>query len=125
MSSATAIPMSIITLALVFYSIGVWAERISGKLKWWHWVFFVLGLICDTLGTGAMFELAGGMTFDVHGLTGLLAIVLMLIHAVWALIVLIKKDEKAIRSFHKFSLLVWCIWLIPYFSPVVIGLFEG
>ena len=123
MSTATAIPMSIITLALVFYSIGVWAERISGKLKWWHWAFFILGLICDTLGTGAMFELAGGMTFDVHGLTGLLAIVLMLIHAVWAFIVLIKKDEKAIQSFHKFSLLVWCIWLIPYFSPVILRLF--
>jgi len=22
--------------ALVFYSIGVWGERISGRLKWWH-----------------------------------------------------------------------------------------
>ena len=125
MGAAAAIPMSIITLALVFYSIGVWAERISGKLKWWHWAFFALGLICDTLGTGAMFELAGGITFDVHGLTGLLAIVLMFIHAVWAFVVLIKKDEKAIHSFHKFSLLVWCIWLIPYFSPVVLALIEG
>jgi uncharacterized repeat protein (TIGR03987 family) len=123
MGTNTAIPMSIITFALVFYSIGVWAERISGKLKWWHWAFFILGLICDTLGTGAMFELAGGMTFDIHGLTGLLAIMLMLIHAVWAFIVLIKKDEKAIQSFHKFSLLVWFIWLIPYFSPVILRLF--
>jgi uncharacterized repeat protein (TIGR03987 family) len=108
----------IITSALVCYSIGVWSERIAGKLKPWHLVFFWLGLICDTWGTGMMFEFAGGMMFDVHGLTGLLAIVLMLIHAVWATVVLVRKDERWINNFHKFSVIVWLIWLIPYFSPI-------
>ena len=112
----------IITLALVFYSIGVWGERISGQLKIWHLVFFWLGFICDTLGTGMMFEMAGGMTFDVHGLTGLLAIVLMLVHATWATIVLVRKDERWINNFHKFSVVVWLIWLVPYLSPMIIGL---
>jgi len=108
----------IITSALVFYSIGVWSERFQGRLKPWHLAFFVLGLICDTWGTGMMFEMVGGMTFDIHGITGLVAIILMAVHAVWALVVLIKKDEKAIQNFHKFSLVVWFIWLIPYFSPM-------
>ena len=112
----------IITLALVFYSIGVWGERISGSLKIWHLVFFWLGFICDTWGTGMMFEMAGGMTFDVHGLTGLLAIVLMLVHAIWATIVLVRKDEQWINKFHKFSVVVWLIWLVPYLSPMIIGL---
>ena len=117
-SSATII----ITAALVFYSIGVWGERILGRLKWWHLVFFVLGLICDTWGTGMMFEYVGGMAFDVHGITGLIAILLMFIHAVWAFVVLLKKDEKAIMNFHKFSVFVWFIWLIPYFSPMFFGM---
>jgi len=108
----------IITLALVFYTIGVWSERIAGRLKPWHLAFFWLGLLCDTWGTGMMFEYAGGLTFDVHGLTGLLAIVLMFIHAVWATIVLVRKDEHWIKNFHKFSVVVWLIWLIPYFSPM-------
>jgi uncharacterized repeat protein (TIGR03987 family) len=112
----------IITLALVFYSIGVWGERISGSLKIWHLVFFWLGFVCDTWGTGLMFEMAGGMTFDVHGLTGLLAIVLMLVHAIWATIVLVRKDERWINKFHKFSVVVWLIWLVPYLSPMIIGL---
>ncbi len=112
----------IITLALVFYTIGVWSERISGRLKPWHLVFFWLGLACDTLGTGMMFEFAGGLTFDVHGLTGLLAIVLMFIHAIWATIVLVRKDEHWIQNFHKFSVLVWLIWLVPYFSPMFFAL---
>ncbi len=112
----------IITAALIFYSIGVWGERISGRLKWWHFVFFVLGLICDTLGTGMMFEYVGGMAFDVHGITGLIAILLMLFHAIWALVVLLKNNEKALVNFHKFSLVVWLIWLIPYFSPMIFGM---
>ncbi|MBN1667187.1 MAG: TIGR03987 family protein [Anaerolineales bacterium] len=112
----------IITAALVFYSIGVWGEKISGRLKWWHFAFFVLGLICDSWGTGLMFEMVGGMSFDVHGITGVIAIVLMFIHALWALIVLLKQDEKAILNFHKFSIIVWLIWLIPYFSPMLFGM---
>jgi len=112
----------IITLALLFYSIGVWGERITGKLKPWHLVFFVFGLICDIWGTGMMFVMAGGMTFDIHGITGLIAILLMLIHAVWALVVLLRKEGNAISNFHKFSVGVWFIWLIPYFSPMFFNL---
>ena len=108
----------IMAAALVFYSIGVWGERISGRLRPWHLVFFALGLICDTVGTGMMFDYVGGMTFDIHGITGLIAIILMLIHAIWALITLIKNDEQALKNFHKFSVAVWAIWLVPYFSPM-------
>ena len=112
----------IMAATLIFYSIGVWGERIVGRLKWWHLLFFVLGLVCDTWGTGMMIEMVGGLTFDIHGITGVLAIALMIVHAIWALIVLVKKDEKSIVSFHRFSIVVWIIWLIPYFSPMFFGM---
>jgi uncharacterized repeat protein (TIGR03987 family) len=118
MDTAT-ISMIIISLALIFYSIGVWSERIQGKLKPWHLVFFWLGLVWDTWGTGLMMEMAGGLTFDVHGVTGGIAILLMLIHALWATAVLIQRNEYAIHNFHRFSLFVWFIWLIPYLSPMI------
>lgn len=119
MNGSSSAPMIIITLALVFYSIGVWSERFQGRLKAWHLVFFWLGLVCDTWGTGLMIDMAGGLTFDIHGVTGVIAIVLMMIHAVWATLVLVKKNEKAILNFHKFSVAVWLIWLVPYFSPMI------
>jgi uncharacterized repeat protein (TIGR03987 family) len=115
----------IINLALVFYSIGVWAERFQGRLKIWHTALFWLGLVCDTWGTGLMFDFVGGMTYDIHGYSGLLAIILMLIHAVWAAVVLWKKDEAMIVNFHKFSVFVWLIWLIPYSSPMVLRMIEA
>jgi uncharacterized repeat protein (TIGR03987 family) len=112
----------VITLALVFYSIGVWSERFQGRLRPWHLVFFWAGLVCDTIGTGMMLDFAGGLTADIHGISGVLAIVLMLIHAVWASIVLARRDERLILTFHRFSLVVWAIWLIPYFSPMFFAL---
>ena len=124
MTGTGTAPMIIISLALVFYTIGVWSERIQGRLKPWHLVFFYLGLVCDTWGTGLMIEMAGGLTTDIHGVTGVLAILLMMIHAIWATAVLVKKDEKAITNFHRFSLVVWFIWLIPYLSPMLLSMPE-
>ncbi|MBC8492387.1 MAG: TIGR03987 family protein [Chloroflexi bacterium] len=118
MSNQMILSTILIVLALICYSIGVWSERIAGRLKAWHVVFFWLGLIFDTTGTGMMMGMAGALTLDVHGLTGVAAIVLMIIHAVWATIVLVRKDERAILNFHKFSVVVWAIWLIPFFSGI-------
>jgi len=111
-----------ISLALVFYSIGVWSERLAGRLKGWHLVFFWGGLAFDTAGTGMMFEIAGGIGTDIHSITGLAAIILMVIHAAWATIVLLRKDEKAITSFHRFSVIVWAIWLVPYFTGFFVSM---
>ena len=114
-----ALATVLITLALVFYSIGVWAERLAGQLKVWHLIFFWGGLACDTIGTTMMFEFAGGMTADLHGISGTIAIGLMVIHATWASIVLIRRNERLISTFHRFSVVVWAFWLIPYFTPAV------
>lgn len=111
-----------INLALLFYTIGVWSEKKQGKLKKWHLIIFWIGLAFDTLGTTLMGKIAnGGFKLNFHGITGLLAIILMLLHALWATYVLIKNDEKAKISFHKFSIFVWGIWLIPFLSGAIFG----
>lgn len=113
-----------ITLALILYTVGVWMEKIQKELKIRHLVLFVLGLICDSTGTALMSKLADHSTskaLGVHGVTGAIAIIFMVVHAAWAALVLAKKDEKKQQNFHKFSIFVWLIWLIPYF----IGMFMG
>lgn len=112
-----------ITLALIFYTIGVWSEKQQGVLKKWHLIVFWCGFIFDTTGTTIMSIIAkNGFQLNFHGITGLLAIALMLFHAVWATIVLIKGDEKSKINFHKFSVVVWFIWLIPYISGAIFGM---
>lgn len=118
-----------ITLALIFYTIGVWSERKANTLKRWHVVVFWIGLLFDTTGTMTMERIAGtgnmsisSTQLAIHGITGFLAIVLMLFHAVWATWVLYKNDEKKKAIFHKFSIAVWFVWLVPYIIGMIIGM---
>ena len=114
-----------ITLALIFYTIGVWSEHRAKLLKPAHLVFFWLGLCADTTGTMMMSNLAdgsGGGLMGAHGITGMIAIILMMIHAVWATVVLVRKDEKAMHTFHKFSVVVWVIWLVPFVLGMMMGM---
>ncbi|ASR49942.1 HsmA family protein [Paenibacillus kribbensis] len=113
-----------INLALVAYTIGVWAERISGRLKPKHLVFFLFGLLFDGIGTGFMGQLNPSKEINLHGITGMVALVLMLIHAIWATIVLWRKNKKQIDQFHKLSLAVWGLWLVPYLIGVGLSIFK-
>lgn len=125
MSTKLILAIVTISLALVFYTVGVWTEHKQKNLKWQNLVFFWLGLVFDTTGTTIMTSISqssGTNGFmSVHGITGALTIVLMIIHAVWATVVSARKNEKAQHTFHRFSIVVWCIWLIPY----LIGVFMG
>lgn len=112
-----------ISLAFVFYTVGVWSEKFQGRLLTWHAVMFWIGLACDVTGTTAMSKLAGSsFQFNFHGITGMLAILIMLLHAVWATAVLVKNDEPARENFRKLSVHVWAIWLLPYISGLVFGI---
>lgn len=129
MSNILIFAIVAITLALIFYTIGVFSERKSKNLKKNHVIIFWLGLICDTTGTLTMSKIAksgantmSAMGLTLHGVTGFLAIVLMLFHAIWATWVLYKNEEKKKETFHKFSIVVWLIWLIPYFIGMILGM---
>ena len=129
MDSKLILAIVTITLALVFYTIGVFGERKAKSLEKKHVIIFWLGLIFDTLGTLTMSKIAqegikeaSNISQTIHGITGALAIVLMLFHAGWATWVLYKNDEKKKATFHKFSITVWLVWLVPYIVGMIIGM---
>lgn len=119
-----------ITLALIFYTIGVWSERRAKVLKYWHVIVFWLGLIFDTIGTTSMtmiansndYKVKSGLTQYIHGITGVSAIILMLFHALWATLVMYRDNKKQRETFHRASVVVWSIWLIPYILGAIIGM---
>jgi uncharacterized repeat protein (TIGR03987 family) len=124
MSSLMIVSATLITLALVFYSLGVWSERIAGYLEPWHVAAFWTGFAFDVSGTVAMTSMAEG-NFDLresHTLTGQIALWLMLAHAIWATRVAAKGTEQARQGFQRYSLIVWLIWLIPYFGGWYLGM---
>ena len=111
-------------MALIFYSLGVWSERIAQYLRSWHVASFWTGLIFDVSGTIAMHQLADS-NFDIlepHTLTGQIALWLMLIHAIWATWATRSGTKKTRTNFHRYSLFVWLLWLIPYFGGMYLGM---
>jgi uncharacterized repeat protein (TIGR03987 family) len=110
------------TLALIFYSVGVWNERLSKRLKHWHVHLFLLGVITDAIGTWLMFENLGYIKFTPHTVSGFIAFFLMVFHYFWASLVLKRNNEEQLTSFHKFSVFVWAIWMVSYLSGMVLGI---
>lgn len=123
MNVSLALAAGVISLALVFYTAGVFLERRAGTLKPRHLAFFYLGLVCDFAGTSAMARLvpAGGADFS-HAVTGGIALVLMLVHAAWATVVVIRRNPVSLARFHRLSVAVWLFWLVPYVSGMLMGM---
>lgn len=108
-------------LALALYSVGVWAAFATKRLKPWHLVFFWGGFLADSTGTELMRRLAGGFHWAPHTVSGAAALVLMLLHAAGASVVLVRGNDTTLRAFHRVSITVWSLWLIPFFSGLWLG----
>lgn len=119
--------------AFIAYTVGIWSEKIQGQLKGWHVLLFWCGLVFDTLGTAAMailYRETAGNTLqglagfwsphnDFHSLTGAFALGVMLLHAAWATLVVCNKKVEWVMKFHRYSVTVWVIWLIPFISGML------
>lgn len=117
--------VSLMLAAFAFYSLGVWSAVLARQLKPWHAALFWLGFACDTAGTEMMRQMAGGFRWGFHTATGGLALLLMLVHAVWATAVLVRGSEARLRTFHRTSLMVWLVWLIPFVTGLIMGRRSG
>lgn len=101
-----------ILLAAAFYTVAVFAERRAGVLKPWHLGTFWTGFVFDVTGTTLMSAVAGGWKVNIHGVLGVAAIVVMLVHCVWASVAVALKQEAVLRKFHRFSVAVWALWMV-------------
>lgn len=125
MTSMLGAAVAAITAALLFYTIGVFGEQRAGILKGRHLAFFWAGLVFDLIGTSIMGRIAAADSAAasvLHAATGGIALVLMTVHAVWATLVLIRKNQRRLANFHTFSRVVWLFWLIPYLIGMLLGM---
>lgn len=121
------VPAIVMSLAFVFYTTGVWSERIQRDLRGWHVALFWLGLASDGYATSFMRALVatGERAGFVHTVTGVAAFGLMAVHAAWATWVLFRGSREARAGFHRYSIVVWAIWLVPYFGGMIAGMARG
>jgi len=116
MSSTLVASVILVTAALGLYSFAVWGEQVTHKLRRGFILAFWAGFACDTAGTSLMALIASESpnVNYLHTSAGLLAIVLMGLHALWAVRVWQRKDQRAEELFHRFSRYVYWLWLFAF-----------
>ncbi len=110
-----------IVLALVLYTVGVWSERLTGRLKSRHLVVMWAGLVADVVATALMASLAGGFHLSLHSFAGVLGILLMAFQTVWGTTALARRDEVALARFHRMGIYIWMIWLVAFVSGAILS----
>ena len=110
------------TVALVLYTISVWSERLQRHLKTWHLVVFGLGVVADVAATWLTIEFVGAIVFTPHAIFGFTSLCLMALHFIWAVAVYASDRKAGMSQFHRFSLLVWSVWMLSYITGFVSGL---
>jgi len=116
------IPAIVITLAMLFYTTATWWEKLISRLRIQQLIIFWIGLVFDTVGTTLMIMNSTIAGLSLHSMSGYIGIILMFIHTCWATVVLFRKNEKAIINFHKFSVVVWTLWMFSFINGVVLGM---
>ncbi|RJO59624.1 TIGR03987 family protein [Candidatus Parcubacteria bacterium] len=107
--------IALVSLALIFYTLAVWAEQIKGSLAVWMVCAFAGGFACDFLGTSIMSWLAPTHASNLHTCCGLAALLIMFLHLIWALLAL-KKSGRTRHFFHQYSVYAWGIWLVAFLT---------
>ncbi len=116
------ISVVLFSIAMVFYTWGVWSERKQKYLMPKHVKLFACGVAADCLATLLSSIVIGGVVWTPHAIMGFVSLGLMAVHFVWSVIAIRQNKPDTLRRFHRLSLLVWSVWMVSYLSGFVLGL---
>jgi hypothetical protein len=106
-----AISMS---LALIFYTIGIAMTVITGKVRKRQVVLQAIAICFDAFGTVCMVINSGGVFIpvDVHGWLGYIALAGMAVDL--GFVIKHRSDGLAATPIRLYSAAIWALWVISY-----------
>lgn len=124
MNTLSIIGASIVTLALVSYSIGIISEQVKKKLIPRVLVFITLGVVLDITATVFMILGSKNSPFTVHGFIGYSALLLMLIELVriWRAYNKLGLRADVPRGLHLYSRFAYVWWVVAYITGSLIAM---
>lgn len=116
MNITLIIAVTVVTLALIFYSIGFFSAVKKQKISILTPIFYWLGVICDISSTILMFLLANttNTSITTHGVIGIIAVVLMLGCAIYATIAHRKNIAEITLAFRQHRVIPYIFWIIVF-----------
>lgn len=109
---------SVVTLALISYSIAILTEQKKRKVIRSVLLFLTLGVILDICSTTMMIIVSENSPFTLHGIMGYSALLLMLIDAflLWRHRIRSGADQEVNKTAHLYSLIAYLYWVAAYIT---------
>lgn len=122
MSSFVGVPIVLITLALVLYSVATWRNWRLRLLTTTQLVMLWIAVSADALATRMMGSYTETTDWSLHVISGYGALALMAtltIIGTWA-----KRTgrDAVLGNFHRYLVPVWILWIASYAAGVWVGI---
>jgi uncharacterized repeat protein (TIGR03987 family) len=122
MSNLILFSVALITLALILYSTAVWLNWRSRRLTFTYIAIFWVAVACDALATRFMGLRVETIRWDLHTISGYLALALMAALTLWGTVALLQKRDDRLARFHTVAIPIWIIWAGSYITGVYLGI---
>jgi hypothetical protein len=124
MNTLSIIGATIVTLALISYSIGIITEQVKKKILPRVLIFITLGVILDITATAFMILGSKNSPFTPHGFIGYSALFLMLIELVriWRAYNKLGMGADVPKGVHLYSRYAYIWWVVAYITGSLIAM---
>ncbi len=124
MNTLSIIGASIVTLALICYSIGIISEQVKKKIIPRVLIFITLGVALDITATAFMILGSKNSPFTAHGFIGYSALFIMLIELarIWRTYNKLGMGTDVPKGVHLFSRYAYIWWVVAYITGSLIAM---
>jgi len=124
MNTLSMIGASVVTIALVSYSIGIISEQVKKKLIPRVMIFVTMGVVLDVTATIFMILGSKNSPFTLHGFIGYSALLAMIIEVIRIWNAFIKRGIRSDvpGAVHLYSRYAYIWWVIAYITGTLIAM---
>ncbi len=126
--------VGVVTLALIFYSIGIISEQRRHAISRGILGFLLAGVVCDIASTSLMIAGSGNIPVTVHGFIGYSALIAMVTDTVLIWRLWVKNRLKVTgagalagvvtgipRGLHRYTRAAYGWWVVAYIAGAIIS----
>jgi len=120
------IAATVVTLALISYSIAILTEQRKRLVTNLVLVFLTLGVLLDVSATAMMIIVSENSPFTLHGILGYSSLTLMVIDAIllWRYRTKNGPSERVSRPLHLYSRIAYIWWVAAYITGTLMVMLK-
>jgi uncharacterized repeat protein (TIGR03987 family) len=112
----------VVTLALIFYSIGILTEQRKRRITKFVLTFITLGLVADISATTCMVIGSSNSPFTFHGFIGYTGLLMMIIETILAFRFYTREGSavQVSKGLHRYSRIAYIVWVLVYITGALL-----